>query len=196
MSDCNFNPFRLFTTWYEKAFDSEDSYPDAFSLATVNSQNQPSNRTVLLKLYDDESFTFFTNYDSQKGLELQENPKASMLFYWKTLKKQIRIQGEFYKSSKKTSDDYWITRPYESRLHAYLSKQSRELKLSTSQINSLMKETRAMHPTEIPRPENWGGFTLKPVYFEFWEEGDFRWHKRNTFTLSSNNTWETKKLYP
>lgn len=176
--------------------ETEESYPDAFSLATSTPSGRPSCRTVLLKLYDSHSFTFFTNYDSQKGKELIANPQASMLFYWKSLKKQIRIHGEFIKSNKQVSDDYWSTRPYESCLHAYISKQSSELKLSRSEINNLMKETRRKFIKEIPRPDNWGGFTLTPDYFEFWEEGDFRWHKREIFKLNSEKLWESKKLYP
>lgn len=190
------NPFKIFKDWYTQALKSEDSYPDAFSLSSSTLEGRPSCRTVLLKIYDEQSFTFFTNYNSQKGQELIKNPQASMLFYWKTLKKQIRIQGDFIKSSKEVSDNYWSTRPYESCLHAFISNQSDELKLSSSEINNLMKETRRKHPQQIPRPENWGGFTLTPDYFEFWEEGDFRWHKRMVFKLNDEKKWDTKKLYP
>lgn len=188
-------PFETFHLWFNEAKEKEESYPEAFTLSTVSQKGQASSRTLLLRGLGEEQFTFFTNYNSKKGQELSQNSKASMLFYWKSTKKQIRIQGECRKSSAKVSDNYWKGRPYESRLHAFVSNQSQELSLSSSEINSLFKELRSKYPENIPRPENWGGFNLEPRYFEFWEEGDFRWHKRQSFELSAQE-WITKSLYP
>ena len=189
------SPFKIFKSWVEEAKESEDSYPEAFTLATVSNDGQPSARTLLLRGITDTHYTFFTNYNSKKGLELQENSKATMLFYWKSTKKQIRVEGICTKSSKEVSDDYWNQRAYESRLHAFVSKQSQNIDIEPAEVNSLFKEVRTKHPLEIPRPENWGGFDLKPTYFEFWEEGDYRWHKRNSFTLKEN-VWVSSRLYP
>ena len=189
------SPFEVFKDWFDEAKKNEESYPEAFTLSTVSKDMQPSSRTLLIRGISDTHYTFFTNYDSKKGVELEENSKASMLFYWKSTKKQIRIQGQCKFSSKKVSDDYWNNRPYESRLHAYVSQQSKSIEIEQSKINELFKNVRSEHPLEIPRPKNWGGFDLTPDYFEFWEEGEFRWHKRICFDLKDNE-WLVSRLYP
>jgi len=189
------DPFKKFNDWFEKAKETEFSYPESFTLSTVSNNLQTSSRTLLLRGISESELTFYTNYNSKKGSELGENNKASMLFYWKTTQKQIRVEGQCEKSSSTASDEYWAKRPYESRLHAFVSKQSEVINLNKSEINSLFKEVRSKYPTDIPRPEHWGGFNLKPNYFEFWEEGDFRWHKRESYTLI-NNEWTLKSLYP
>jgi len=189
------SPFEIFKDWFNEAKENETSYPESFTLSTVSKDNQPSSRTLLVRGISDTHYTFFTNYESQKGLELIENKKASMLFYWKSTKKQIRIQGQCKFSTEKVSDDYWNNRPYESRLHAYVSKQSQNIEIEQSKVNELFKKVRSEHPLEIPRPKNWGGFDLTPDYFEFWEEGEFRWHKRMCFDLKDNE-WLISRLYP
>jgi pyridoxamine 5'-phosphate oxidase len=189
------SPFEIFNVWFSEAKEHESSYPEAFTLSTVSKKGQPSSRTLLLRGFSDTHYTFFTNYNSKKGSELKEIAKASMLFYWKSTKKQIRIEGTCTYSSKEVSDNYWKNRPYESRLHAFVSKQSEVLQIDQSKVNSLFKQVRTDYPLDIPRPLNWGGFDLKPHYFEFWEEGDFRWHKRLSFSLDGDN-WRTERLYP
>lgn len=188
-------PYKIFETWYAEAKSHEDSYPDGFTLATATSDGVPSARIVLLKKVLNEGFVFFTNYNSQKGKELKDNPHAHMLFYWKSTQRQIRVQGTITKASKEVSDEYWASRASNSRLNAALSKQSSpieegfEYKEKIEELNS-----RNLHAAK--RPENWGGFVISPTYFEFWEEGDYRWHKREAFSLKAPNSWESTLLYP
>ena len=189
------SPFEIFKEWLEEAKKKETSYPEAFTLSTVSQQGQPSSRTLLLRGLTDTHYTFFTNYDSKKSLEIKNNSKASMLFYWKSTRKQIRIEGLCSFSSPEVSDNYWNNRAYESCLHATVSKQSKTIKTEQSKINSLFENIRIKHPIKISRPRNWGGFDLKPSYFEFWEEGDHRWHKRVNFTLKDSK-WVSENLYP
>ncbi len=191
-------PFDIFKTWLEAAKELEPSYPESFTLSTISQKGQPSSRTLLLRGLSDTHYTFFTNYNSKKGLEILFNPKASMLFYWKSIKKQVRIEGTCKPSSNEVSDEYWKNRPYESRLHAYVSEQSKKIELSKSEVNKKFKDTRTEYPIDIPRQKNWGGYDFIPNYFEFWEEGDFRWHKRVSFELDTNNkeNWLKNQLYP
>ena len=191
----NQNPFEIFETWYKEAQEKEEHYPDAFTLSTASKDSIPSARTVLLKLHDKKSFTFFTNYESQKAQEIMENKNVHMLFYWKSSQKQIRIEGKAQRSSKITSDQYWVTRPQDSRLHAALSKQSDTLPESFD-YETESKRIKALHLNGIPRPDHWGGFDIIPSYFEFWQEGDFRWHKREAFSLNKSSDWEVEKLFP
>ena len=189
------NPFEIFETWYQDAQEKEEQYPNAFTLSTASKEGAPSARTVLLKLNDKKSFTFFTNYNSQKAQEIMENKNVHMLFYWKSTEKQIRIQGCAQRSSKITSDQYWVTRPEESRLHAALSNQS-EILPENFEYETESKRLKALHPNGIPRPDHWGGFDIIPSYFEFWEEGEFRWHKRQSFELDKSGNWDSETLFP
>lgn len=188
-------PFLKFEDWFVEAQEKEDSYPDAFTVSTVGQDGFPSARTVLLKLHDHEKFTFFTNYSSQKGRELLTHPKVHMLFYWKNTEKQIRVRGLATKASQTVSDSYWETRALDSRLHAVLSDQSSEIP-SDFEYKKALDALKSKHPTSIERPDHWGGIEIKPDYFEFWEEGEFRWHQRQSFSLNGENLWETKVLYP
>jgi len=187
-------PFLKFEDWYAEAKLKESSYPDAFTLSTFGPDGFPSARTVLLKLKDHEKFTFFTNYSSQKGLELSAHPKVHMLFYWKNTEKQIRVRGTAKKASKEVSDAYWKTRALDSRLNAALSDQSSEIS-SDFEYKKSFDALKKQNPTSIERPDHWGGIEITPDHFEFWEEGEFRWHKRQTFALTENG-WDTKVLYP
>lgn len=188
-------PYILFKKWFEEAIKNEPSYPDALSLATSDKKNQPSVRIVLLKKFEEDDFIFFTNYSSHKAEELLTNPKAELLFYWKSTKKQIRIRGKVEKISKEASDSYWESRDYTSRLNSYLSKQSSTLPEDFSyhkEIETLKKE----FPEKVPRPDGWGGYSLKANYFEFWQEGDYRWHTRFSFTKKPNGGWDKTNLFP
>lgn len=189
------NPFEIFEDWYKTAQEKEESYPNAFTLSTASKDASPSARTVLLKLNDKKSFTFFTNYNSHKAQEIMENPNVHMLFYWKSTEKQIRIQGTAQRSPKMTSDKYWVTRPEESRLHAALSQQSSILPKGFD-YQEEVKKLKLLNPNGIPRPDHWGGFDIIPNYFEFWEEGEFRWHKRQSFELNKHSDWEAEVLFP
>ncbi len=191
----NSKPYKIFEDWYEEAKKKEDSYPDGFTLATATSDGLPSARIVLLKRILPEGFVFFTNYDSQKSEELLENPNAHMLFYWKSTLKQVRIRGVVSKASDEVSDEYWATREHTSNLNSALSKQSSEIEEGFNYQNAI-KDLGAQNPKSIERPENWGGFIISPQYFEFWENGDYRRHKRDAFSLNGNGDWDSTTLYP
>lgn len=188
-------PFKQFESWFSLAKESENSYPEGFTLATASADGVPSARIVLLKNISPEGFVFFTNYDSDKSKDLLENPNVHMLFYWKSLKKQIRVRGLVSKASSKISDEYWKSRDLESNLSACLSNQSSPIEDDFNFSNSL-KDLKKQNPEHIKRPENWGGFVISPQHFEFWTDGENRWHKRETFTLDGNGNWENATLYP
>ncbi len=191
----NSKPYKLFENWFKKAKKTEHSYPEGFTLATASANAVPSARIVLLKKILPQGFVFFTNYNSQKAKELLENPNAHMLFYWKLSKKQVRIKGIVSKTSNEISNEYWASREYSSNLNAALSQQSSELEEGFN-YKTLIKEFHLKNPKNIIRPKNWGGFIINPEYFEFWENGDHRWHKRDTFTLGANGNWKYSTLYP
>ncbi len=191
----NSKPYKLFEEWFKEAKKTENSYPEGFTLATVSANAVPSARIVLLKKILPQGFVFFTNYNSQKAQELLQNPNAHMLFYWKSSKKQIRIKGVGSKTSNKISDEYWASRAYESNLNSTLSKQSSELETKFNH-ERLIKEFSSKNPKNIKRPKHWGGFIINPEYFEFWTNGDHRWHKRDIFTLNHNGKWTASTLYP
>ncbi len=188
-------PFKKFDEWLTEAKETEDTYPEAFTLATATSDGVPSARIVLLKKVSSEGFIFFTNYNSEKSEELLENPNAHMLFYWKSLKKQVRVRGVVSKASSEISDAYWAQRAPESNLRSSLSKQS-EIIEEGFDFSTALQKLKEEHPDGISRPENWGGFVIRPQHFEFWTDGANRWHKRETFTLNGNGAWETSVLYP
>ena len=188
-------PFLKFEDWLSEAEEKEDFYPDAFTLSTVGTDGQPSARTVLLKLREFEKFTFFTNYKSQKSIELFANNKVHMLFYWKNTEKQIRISGSAEKASKEVSDAYWETRALDSQINSALSNQSSEVP-SDFEYKKNFDALKEKYPTAVPRPDHWGGIEITPDYFEFWEEGEYRWHKRQTFTRNISGLWNTQILFP
>lgn len=190
-------PFDVFNKWYEEAKSVVKTDPNAMVVTSVDKNTlAPSSRVVLLKLHDKESFTFFTNYNSQKGREILDNPQVSLLFYWRELNRQIRIQGQTRKSSDTTSDDYWESRPLESRIHAAFSQQSDQINNLDEAKKELEEFSREhLELGSIPRPAHWGGIQIIPKNFEFWEAGEFRWHLRRKFN-SSGSTWEETFLYP
>jgi pyridoxamine 5'-phosphate oxidase len=168
------------------------------SLSTVGPGGQPSSRIVLLKAVDENGFVFFTNYESRKSNELLDKKKAALLFWWPTLGRQVRIEGEVQKTTEEESDVYFSTRPLESRLGAIASHQSQPLE-SRQALVSKVKELEAIYSekkTEPPRPPNWGGFRLAPDSIEFWQNGEFRLHDRFLFEKNPSGTWNGKRLYP
>jgi pyridoxamine 5'-phosphate oxidase len=187
------NPFVQFHDWFELAENQKVFEPNAMILSSVSADNKPSSRVVLLKEYSEEKgFVFFTNYSSRKGLELQVNPHASILFFWETLEKQIRIEGVVEKISEKESDEYFYSRPIESQIGAIISPQSQEIKNSEYLIEKF-EEVQASG--KIKRPENWGGFTLKANYFEFWQGKIGRLHDRIIYQFV-NNSWIKSQIAP
>jgi pyridoxamine 5'-phosphate oxidase len=164
------------------------------TLSTVSGDCKPSSRVVLLKQFDNSGFVFFTNYESQKGSDLANNPNACLLFFWDSLERQVRIEGTVEKIRPGESDDYFQTRPYTSRIGAWASVQSRQL----SGRFELMKKVAvlmAKYPKNVPLPPFWGGYRLKPNSFEFWQGRESRLHDRVKYTLE-NTVWNVIRLYP
>ncbi|MCX7735948.1 MAG: pyridoxamine 5'-phosphate oxidase [Candidatus Kapabacteria bacterium] len=188
------NPFEQFKVWFDDAVNYPMMEPNAMALSTVNSEGKPSSRIVLLKRYDENGFVFFTNYESRKGKELEKNPYASLLFYWDRLERQIRIEGITEKISNEESDDYFQSRPYESRLGAWASKQSEVLPSRFTLIREVAK-LLVKYPAKVPLPPFWGGYRLKPDVFEFWQGRPSRLHDRIRYS-KRGELWVIERLYP
>jgi len=188
------NPYNLFKLWFDDTKNSNIVEANAMTLGTVNELGQVKLRVVLLKEYGIDGFTFFTNYNSEKGKNISFNNKASILFFWDILHRQVRIEGEIVKISREETLEYFNSRPYESKIGAIASYQSLELESRESleiRYQSLLKE----YPENPPCPENWGGYILKANYIEFWQGRANRLHDRIVYELL-NNDWQIKRLYP
>ncbi|MDC3083776.1 pyridoxamine 5'-phosphate oxidase [Candidatus Pelagibacter sp.] len=191
------DPFELFKEWFEVAKKKEINDPNALALGTASKDGVPSVRMVLLKGFDKDGFIFYTNLKSQKSKELKENPNATMCFHWKSLLRQIRIVGKLNQVDDKTADDYYSTRAYESRIGAWASKQSSILKSRDELLNNLENfKKKYSDKDNVPRPDHWSGWNLKPSSIEFWLDGDNRIHERLKYTLDNNNNWEKSLLSP
>ena len=187
-------PLALFDTWLKDAEASEPNDPNACALATTTASGTPSVRMVLAKRVRDQRFCFFTNAESQKGRQLAENPRAALCFHWKSLRRQVRVEGAITELSSSDVDTYFHSRSRGSQIGAAVSDQSRPL------ANRELLEDRARafalaHPGEIPRPGYWRGFCLHPHRIEFWQNGDHRLHDRFLFTLQGG-AWQRSRLYP
>ena len=190
------DPFKLFESWYEEAKKNEINDPNALALGTATKQGVPSVRMVLLKGYDKNGFVFYTNLNSQKGNEIKENPNA-MCFHWKSLLRQIRIVGTLSQVEDEVADNYFNSRAYESRIGAWASKQSSELVNREELIKSLEKfKNKYQDQNNVPRPNHWSGWNLKPTSIEFWLDGDNRIHERLKYKLTANNDWTKSLLSP
>ncbi len=190
------DPIEQFKIWFDEAVESEEfADPNAVAVSTVDSKGMPDSRIVLLKQYTEDGFIFFTNYESQKGKELQDNPKASMLFFWDKYERQIRINGTVEKISAEDSDLYFQTRPYTSRVGAWASDQSQVLK-SRFTLMRKVAQLALKYKTNVPLPPFWGGYILKPEKFEFWQGRESRLHDRFRFILQGDNTWQIDRLSP
>ena len=191
------DPFELFEKWFDEAKKKEINDPNALALGTASKKGIPSVRMVLLKGFDKNGFVFYTNLNSQKGNELKDNPNASMCFHWKSLLRQIRVNGTLKLVDNKTADDYYRARAYESRIGAWASKQSSVLKSRDELLNSLENFKKKYNDKDnVPRPDHWSGWNLKPSSIEFWLDGDNRIHERLRYTLKENNTWVKNLLSP
>ena len=190
------DPIELFKLWMDDAKKSEPNDPNAVSLATSNN-NFPSVRMVLLKDFSQNGFIFYTNLNSQKGNELKENPKAAMCFHWKSLLRQIRINGVVTQVADDVADKYYNSRSYESRIGAWASKQSKEL-TSRYQLIDSIKEYKDKYNDEnnVPRPSHWSGWILSPQSIEFWLDGDNRIHERLKYIKDSGDQWIKSLLSP
>jgi len=189
------NPFDHFGHWLSQAEASEPNDPNAMILATATLAGKPSARTVLLKAWDRSGFVFYTNLESRKSAELSQNPHAALLFYWKSLHRQVRIEGRLSLVSDQQADAYYASRPRQSRIGAWASAQSRMLP-NRETFEAKIAEYEAKFPgDDIPRPPYWSGWRLAASYFEFWQDMQFRLHDRTTYTAGENG-WVTGKLYP
>lgn len=186
------NPFEQFGWWFEEAGQSGIIEPNAMALGTASPTGRPSVRIVLLKSFDENGFVFYTNYHSRKGREIGANNQASLLFYWDVMERQVRIEGTVEKIEVHLSDEYFSNRPYESRLSAIVSEQSAEIS-SRRYLEDKLEELRASG--HVKRPEHWGGFRLKPDYFEFWQGRASRLHDRIVYALEEA-AWKIKRLAP
>ena len=191
------DPIHLFDTWMEEAKKTEPNDPNAVALATSSKNNIPSVRMVLLKDFNKNGFVFYTNLNSQKGNELKENPKASMCFHWKSLLRQIRISGSVSLVADDIADKYYNSRNYESRIGAWASKQSQELRSRDELISSIEEYKKIYNDqNKVPRPSHWSGWNLSPLNIEFWLDGESRIHERLKYTKDSNGNWLKSLLSP
>lgn len=189
------NPFEQFEMWLKFAQEKEVIHWNAMTLATTNKAGVPSARTVLLKESTENGFVFYTNYNSDKGQDLIENPNASLLFYWRELERQVKVIGTVEKVPREDSVRYFNSRPIGSRISATISNQSKEVP-NREYLEKLYQEFESQHEDkEIECPENWGGFILKPTKFEFWQGRLNRLHDRIAYYQEHNN-WETRRLAP
>ncbi len=192
----NQNPIQLFEQWYADACTIEGvEHVDAFNLATVSADGQPSNRTLLLKKYDENGFVFYTNLNSRKGKEISVNNKASMCFYWDKLGFQVRIEGVCVQVDDAQADDYFKSRPMQSQVGAWASKQSTPLKSHGHLLKRLAKHGLKVPLGKMQRPEFWSGFRLEPHRMEFMQMKDYRLHERREFLLTGG-AWSEGLLYP
>ena len=191
------DPIELFKVWMDEAKKSEPNDPNALSLATSNKDNLPSVRMVLLKEFNQKGFVFYTNLNSQKGNELKENPNAAMCFHWKSLLRQIRISGKITQVEDSVADQYYNSRGYDSRIGAWASKQSKELK-NRDELENSMKEFKKKFKDKnnVPRPDHWSGWNLSPIRIEFWLDGDSRIHERLNYTIDKSGNWIKSLLSP
>jgi pyridoxamine 5'-phosphate oxidase len=191
------DPIDLFEVWMNEAIKTETNDPNAVALGTSDSSNSPSIRMVLLKDFNKDGFVFYTNLNSQKGNELKNNPKAAMCFHWKSLLRQVRINGTVKKVSNKVADEYYNSRGYESRIGAWASKQSSILSNRDELLNSIEEYKKKYdNKNEVPRPDYWSGWNLNPSSIEFWLDGDSRIHERLKYIKDEAGNWTKSLLSP
>lgn len=189
------DPFPRFQSWFDEAQVSEPNDPNAMTLATADSRGRPSARMVLLKGVDGDGFVFYTNLESRKAQELAENAQAALLFHWKSLRRQVRIEGPASRVSDAEADAYFATRPRGSRIGAWASNQSRPMEGLFVLEKRVAEFTARFGLGEIPRPPHWSGFRVIPDRIEFWKEGRFRLHER-TVHIRSGDSWSVERLFP
>jgi pyridoxamine 5'-phosphate oxidase len=190
------DPVEQFSLWFGEALKSELLDVNAMTLATASRDREPSARTVLLKGFDETGFVFFTNYDSAKGRDLDDNPRASLLIYWAELERQVRINGSVTRTSREESETYFHTRPFESQVGAWASEQSRPLPARDA-LEARYAELLATHTgAVVPLPPFWGGYRVKPDAIEFWQGRKSRLHDRLLYTRQPDGGWARTRLAP
>jgi len=190
------DPLAIAQRWLDEAGPLEPNDPNAMALATVDADGMPNVRVVLLKAIENGGFTFFTNYDSQKGTEIAQSGKAAFVLHWKSLRRQVRVRGPIARESAQVSDAYYASRALGSRIGAWASQQSRPL-ASRDVLMAEVEAARARLGESPARPPNWGGYKITPLEVEFWADGEFRLHNRFCWRRASpEGKWTTQRLYP
>ncbi len=193
-SDVSHNPLDQFNNWLQEAIKNEVPEPNAMVLATVNKDGQPGARNVLLKSADDDGFIFFSNKNSDKASDLKQNPNCTLLFSWLSQHRQVIVKGKAEEISREESNTYFQTRPYGSRISAWVSEQSQVIK-SREELEIKVKEFMDKYPENVPMPDYWGGYLVKPESIEFWQGRPSRLHDRIRFT-KKGNTWTIERISP
>ena len=190
------DPFQLFDEWFAEARESEPNDANAMALATTDAVGNPTVRMVLLKAHGPDGFVFYTNRNSDKGRQLAENPSAAILFHWKSLRRQVRIEGRVDRAPDEEADAYFATRSRDSQLGAWASDQSKPLD-SRQHFEKRYEEVKQRFEGEdVPRPPYWGGYRLVPLIFEFWQDRPHRLHERRVFLAQKDGSWGEGLLYP
>jgi len=194
--DVDADPIKQFEKWFQQAMNSGIEEPNAMTLATSTTDGKPSARIVLLKGIKGNGFVFFTNYDSKKGTQIHNNPFVSLVFFWKELERQVTIEGEIKKISEQESDEYFASRPMESRIGAWSSPQSKVIKNREILEKNVSYFTDKYQSQNIPRPPHWGGYILIPTLIEFWQGGSGRLHDRLQYSIDTTSSWIIERLAP
>jgi pyridoxamine 5'-phosphate oxidase len=194
--DASENPLEQFERWWQDALKSDIDEVNAMTLATASADGLPAARIVLLKGYNERGFQFYTNYESFKGRQLEENPRACLVFFWKELERQVRITGLVEKLSERESNDYFRIRPEGSRIGAWASPQSSVIESGEWLTEQVKLYEEKFSDSEIPRPTHWGGYLVKPVTIEFWQGRPDRLHDRLLYSLQENGAWMIERLAP
>lgn len=190
------DPIQQFRKWWQQVIDSQVTEPNAMTLATASADGMPTARVVLLKGFDEEGFVFFTNYNSYKGLQLSENPRACLVFHWKELERQVRIIGLVEKVPEGESDAYFKARPLGSRIGAWVSPQSQVIDNRQWLDDTYAQREKELEKEDIQRPPHWGGYKVMPVVMEFWQGRPSRLHDRLQYTLLEGGAWQIERLAP